>query len=800
MPSPVRLAESRCKHCDLPAPAGSLFCCAGCEAISRSIEGLGLADYYRLRTEPAATAGAPAQGAALEAFDTPEVTSRFVRVDADGTFEADLLVEGMRCAACAWLLEHVLQRSPGVEQASFNYSSRRALVRWKAQVPALSPVLAAIRSVGYAAWPYEAGRIALVEQRESRRLLRRLWVAGLGMMQVMMYAFPAYIAGEGEITADIGALMSWSGLVLTLPVVAYSAGPFFVGAWRELRLGRLGMDVPVALGIAVAFAASAWATVAGTGAVYFDSITMFVFLLLGGRWLELMARQKAGIALHHLARLQPRMADRLRFADGDATESVPVTQLVPGDRVLVRSGETLPCDGELQGEGMALVSQAWLSGESRPIERRPGDALLGGSVNAGRAFVLRVRRVGAHTALSSIQAMMERALDGRPRWAEAAQRASGWFVGAVLVSAAAAAVYWMQVDPSRAVWIAVSLLVVTCPCALALATPAALTVASGTLARLNVVVARAGAIERLAGVTDIVFDKTGTLTQGRPRLVETHVLGGEGEARCLALAAALARISSHPLDRALAAAVEPDDAVAATWHRNHPGDGVEAWVRQRRLRLGRAAFVAALHGEPVPATTIDPSLTRVWLGDEHGWIAAFGLGDTLRPEAGAAIERLRAGGLMVHLLSGDGVAMTGEVARHFGIDRFEGEATPAGKIEYVRALQEEGARVAMVGDGINDAPVLGQADVSIAMGGGADLAQLRADAVLLSDSTADLAAAVAVARRTRRVIRQNLAWALGYNAIVIPLAFAGWVTPLVAGIAMASSSLLVVANALRLRR
>ncbi|MEO5693589.1 MAG: heavy metal translocating P-type ATPase [Usitatibacter sp.] len=800
MPSPVRLAESRCKHCDLPAPAGSLFCCAGCEAISRSIDGLGLGDYYRLRTQPAATAAMPAVATALEAFDTPEVTQQFVRVGADGVFETELLVEGMRCPACAWLLEHVLQRTAGVEQANVNYSSRRARVRWNAPSPGLSPLLAAIRSVGYAGWPYEAGRIALVEQRESRWLLRRLWVAGLGMMQVMMYAFPAYIAGAGEISAGIGALMRWSGLLLTLPVVAYSAGPFFSGAWRELRRGRLGMDVPVALGIAVAFAASTWATVAGSGEVYFDSITMFVFLLLGGRWLELMARRKAGIALHHLARLQPRMAQRLRFADGEATESVPATQLVPGDRVLVRTGETLPCDGELQGDGPALVSQSWLSGESRPLERHPGDALLGGSVNAGRALVMRVRRVGTQTALASIQVMMERALDERPRWAEAAQRATGWFVAAVLMAAAGAAIFWMQVDPARALWIAVSMLVVTCPCALALATPAALTVASGTLARLNVVVARPGAIERLAGVTHCVFDKTGTLTQGRPRLEATDALGDEDAARCRVLAATLARISSHPLDRALAAAAGPLDGVAATWHRNHSGDGVEAWIRQRRLRLGRAGFVAALHRLPVPQTSIDPALTVVWLGDERGWIAAFGLGDAPRPEAGAAIARLRNTGIEVHLLSGDGAAVTRNVALHYGIEHFEGEATPARKIEYVRDLQARGARVVMVGDGINDAPVLGQADVSIAMGGGADLAQLRADLVLLSDSPADLAAAVQVARRTRRVIRQNLGWALGYNAIVIPLAFAGWVTPLVAGIAMAASSLLVVANALRLRR
>ena len=760
-----------------------------------AIASIGLGDYYRLRTAPAATA--VVGGEALEGFDQPAVQARFVRDAGGGAREAELLIEGMRCAACAWLVEHALGRTPGVVSASVNYSTRRARVRWAGASLSLSAMLAAIRSVGYAAWPYEEGRIALVESRERRTLLRRFWVAGLGMMQVMMYAFPAYVAGDGDITADAGSLMHWAAFVLTLPVVAYSAAPFFRGAWRDLRLARLGMDVPVSLGIAVAFLASAWSTVSAQGAVYFDSVTMFVFLLLGGRYLELVARARAGLALQHLARLQPRIAERLRSGEGFAIDCVAATSLVPGDRVLVRSGQTVPADGDLEG-GDASVSEAWLSGESRTVFKRAGDALVGGSINAGRALVLLVRRVGAETTLSSIQAMMERALDERPAWAAASERAAGLFVAVVLASAAVAAFAWWQWEPSRALWIAVSILVVTCPCALALGTPTALTVASGAMARRNLVVTRAGAIERLAGITDFVFDKTGTLTDGQARLLDVVPLGREDEPSCRALAASLAQASSHPLDRAFvaleAAAADVQD------HCNHAGDGVEARIDGRRLRLGRAEFVRALHGLATPEPGIDRALTTVWLADESGWIAAFGVGDALRPGAREAVERLRRGGVALHLLSGDAFHVVERVAMDLGIAEFEAGATPQRKLDSVRALQAHGARVAMVGDGINDAPVLAQADVSIAMGGGADLAQVRADAILLSDSIADLAAATVIARRARRVIRQNLAWALAYNVLAIPLAFAGLVTPLVAGVAMASSSLLVVANALRLAR
>ena len=805
-----------CFHCGLAIPPGSFFtwdagavarhfCCPGCEAISRSINERGLDDYYRLRERPAARPVERESGHDLVLYDDPGVQSGFVKDTGSGGREAALLLEGLRCAACAWLAEKAVRSLPGVTAFEVNYSTRRARLAWDGTRLKLSAVLESIRDVGYAAWPFEEKRLAAILDRDRRAMLRRFCVAGLGMMQVMMYAVPAYLAGEGDITADIESLLRWAGLVLTLPVVAYSAAPFFLGAWRDLRLRRLGMDVPVALGIAVAFGASVVAVLAGRGAVYFDSVTMFVFLLLGGRYLELIARQKAGDALQRLARVAAQSAHRL-VGEGLQTETIPALRLEPRDRVLVRPGETLPADGRLEA-GEAIVSEALLTGESAPLRRSVGECLSAGSVNAGDAFVMSVTRAGADTTLATLERLMERALGERPRWVELAQRASAFFVGAILLAAVAAGLAWLAIDPARALWIAVSVLIVTCPCALSLAAPVVATVATGAAARGHFVVTRGHTLEALAGATDFVFDKTGTLTTGEAQLLEVVTLGSRPRDECLAIAAAAGQASAHPLDRALVKAATSLSLPPVEEHRSHSGHGIEAVVSGRRCRIGRASFVAALHGKPPPVAELDDSelidgasRPRVWLGDEEGWIAAFSLGDRLRPEAKAAVDRIRSLGGTIHLLTGDEESVARRVAGELGIERVEARATPQHKLAYLRALQLAGARVAMVGDGINDAPVLAQADVSVAMGGGADLAQVRADAVLLSDSIMDLAGAVVLARRARAVMRQNIAWALAYNVIVIPLAFAGMVTPLIAGIGMSASSLVVVANALRLRR
>jgi Cu2+-exporting ATPase len=653
-------------------------------------------------------------------------------------------------------------------------------------------ILSAIQAIGYRAYPYDPQTSEAARRREARSLLTRLAIAGLGMMQVMMYAIPTYLADEGTLPPDIDALMRWASLVLTVPVVLYSSAPFFRSAWRELRLMRFGMDLPVALAIAVAFVASVGATVAGRGAIYFDSLTMFVFLLLSARYLELRARHRASMQLEALSRAEPALANRLlNFPLCLNSETVPAASLVRGEHVLVRPGETFPADGMLE-QGETQADESLLTGESAPVTKREGDRVIGGAINRGDAVVARVDRVGDDTVLSSIVRLMERAAHTRPPVQQLTDRVAARFTAIVLLIAVAAGGFWVSRDAAMALPVVIAVLVVTCPCALALATPLALSVANSELARRGLLVTRSQAIESLAGATYFVFDKTGTLTAGRPVVGDVGVLRGTRE-DALALAAALETASEHPLARAFGA-VEVNAPLASDV-RNFPGEGVEGLVQGRRLRIGNADFVAGLCGGKIRGT-----LGGVWLGDDEGPLARFEISDALRPEAAQLTHRLREAGARLALLSGDGETSVRDTAQALGIGEWKSAMSPAAKQEHVRGLQERGERVAMVGDGVNDAPVLAQAHVSIAMGSGAALAHGAADMVLLSGRLTDLAEGVQYARRTLRVARQNLGWAVGYNLVAIPLAVAGLVTPWLAGVGMAASSMLVVCNALRLTR
>ncbi|MDP1734243.1 MAG: heavy metal translocating P-type ATPase [Sulfuritalea sp.] len=811
--------DQSCYHCGLPIPAGANFsveiervrremCCAGCQAVAQAIVDNGLADYYRHRDAmPESPREAlPQIVADFGLFDHPDVQKNFVR-RAEGPAgeheqEAALILEGITCAACVWLNESHVRRQPGVTSIDINYTTRRARVRWDERVTKLSAILEAIAAIGYRAHPYDVGRSEELAQKERKAALWRLFVAGFGMMQVMMYAIPVYLA-DGDMTPDIEQLMRWASLILTLPVMLYSAAPFFVSAWRDLKLHRVGMDVPVALGVGAAFAASVWATLIAAGEVYFDSVTMFVFFLLSGRYLEMMARQKAARSVETLARAIPAFATRLAAWPGSMDgERVAVAQLRAGDAVQIRPGETVPADG-LVLDGMSAADESLLTGESRPVPKVAGDALIGGSVNTASPLVMRVERVGEATRVAAIQRLMERAAAEKPRLVEMADRVAGRFIVALLVLAVATALAWWWIDASRALWIFVAVLVVSCPCALSLATPAALTVATGALAARGVLVTRGHAIEALARADRFIFDKTGTLTLGRMALVEVIPIRDDA-ARALALAAALERGSEHPIARALAAgAAGANAAIGVDGLRAITGAGVEGSIEGRVWRLGRPEFVAAMHGAAIPQrlqAKVGAGDTVIALGGADGWQAFFRLSDSVRPEAAVMAAKLAATGIKLSIFSGDADAAAERVGAALGITDARGGLSPEDKHAALRALQEAGETVAMIGDGVNDAPVLAQAQVSIAMGGGADLARANADVVLLGNDLQALPEGLALARRTLRIVKQNLVWAFAYNFLAIPLAMTGWVTPWMAGIGMSASSLLVVLNALRLQR
>ena len=799
-----------CFHCGLPLSHRTYTalidgvaretCCPGCQSVAQLISGQGLGAYYRLREAlPATPEATPTTQQPYAHYDLPELQAAYVLPLGGHERETALLLEGVTCAACLWLIEQRLLRLPGVTAASVNHGARRVRVRWDADQIRLSAILGAIAALGYRAHLYDSNRSEAVLLKERRMLLWRLFVAAFGMMQVMMYAFPAYIS-EGELPPDIEKLMQWAGLVLTLPVMGLSAMPFYRGAWRALKARALNMDVPIVIGIATAFAASVYAMLRGTGAVYYDSICMFVFLLLGARFLELNARTYAAREQDRLARMTPAMATRLpRFPRSRDAEDVPAVTLHAGDVVQVAPGAAIPGDGVVI-EGTSSVDEALLTGESRPIAKRSGDRIVAGSVNGGSVLIARMEQTGPHTTVAGIVRLMDRALEEKPRLASVADAVAAKFVLALLVLTAVTAAVWWRIDPDRVLWVTISLLVVTCPCALSLATPAALVAATGSLARRGVLVTRGHALETLARATHFVFDKTGTLTSGRMNLVGVLPLGAHSRDHALAAVAALEASSEHPVGRALTAHGPSPARFCAQQVQVVTGQGVEGVIDGARMRAGAPNFVAALHGQPLPPDLVFVSddVTTVALGDEHGWIALFTLGDTLRPEARRVVQALSARDGVVELLSGDRIPAVARVAQRLGLSHFQGGATPADKLEYVRALQNTGAVVAMVGDGINDAPVLAQAQVSVAMAGGTALARLNADVALLNDSLQPLLDAVTIARRTLRVIHQNFAWAVVYNLIAVPLAVMGLVTPWAAALGMSLSSLLVIGNALRL--
>ena len=780
------------------------MCCYGCQAVAQSIVANGLEDYYRSRDSlPESPREAmPAILEQLVLYDHADFQKSFVKSLSQNEREASLLLEGITCAACIWLNEQHVGKLPGVTAVDINYATRRARVRWDDTRVKLSDILGAIAAIGYRAYPYDAAKNEEISRKERRDALWRLWVAGFGMMQVMMYAIPVYLAA-GDMTADIESLMRWASLLLTLPVVFYSSSPFFRNAWRDLRLRRVGMDVPVALGVGVAFLASCWATLTQHGEVYFDSVTMFVFFLLGGRFLEMTARQKAVSVTEALAKLLPAFAQIMpNFPVDRSTEQRVVADLNSGDVVLVRPGDIVPADGKVI-EGVSSANEALLTGESRLVQKAPGMPVTGGSLNAESPLVVRIEQVGEGTRLSAIIHLMERAAAEKPRIVELADRIASYFVGALLVVAVAVAVGWYFVDPSKALWITVSVLVVTCPCALSLATPIALTVAAGALAKDGLLVTRGHAIETLARATHFVFDKTGTLTSGRMRLVDLLPTGALARDECLLIAAALEQASEHPVGLALQAAAAGLDLPSAGNALSEAGQGIEGEIAGRRYRIGRPDYALGLAAGGLPDTAsawLESGDTVVVLGDASGCLGLFRLGDEVRPEARPLIDALQAAGKQVVLLTGDSPSVAQRVATTLGIADVRAGVTPQGKHECVSALQSGGAVVAMVGDGVNDAPVLAQAQVSVAMGGGAQLARTQADFILLSENLDHLRRGLLRGQKTLRIIRQNLWWSFAYNFVALPLAIAGYVTPWLAGIGMSASSLLVVLNSLRIQR
>jgi len=754
--------------------------------------------------QPGATSHSDAE---LWLLDDPQEWTAFSRPSSQGAdcWESNVVIEGMHCAACSLTVEDALTRIPGVISAQVGAASHRAKVVWSSNAVKPSVWMRSVQSSGYRAVPANDAFASERRKLETRQALWRWLVAGLCMMQVMMYAYPAYVAHPGDLTGEMEQLLRWASWVLTLPVIFFSCGPFFRNALRDIVQVRISMDLPVALGMFITFVMSTAGTFEPNGMfgheVYFDSLTMFVFFLLTGRWLELRLRDKTAGSLEALMNRLPDSVERMR-ADG-AYERVAVRRLVVGDVIRVQPGETIAADGVLV-RGETLVDEALLTGESRPLTRAVGAAVLSGSHNLSSTVEVRVEQVGDATRFAQIVALMESASATKPQGAMLADRLAKPFLIGVLLAATGACAWWWGRDPGHALIVAVAVLVVTCPCALSLATPAAMLAAAGAMARSGVMVRRLQALEVLATVDTLVFDKTGTLTRDAMVLGLVQVRPGSTPAEALAMAAALARHSLHPVSRTLASA-QRDAGVAQVWTceavTEHAGQGVAGVaistqpggaVESRSLRLGSTIFCNVEHVNTVGAV--------VHLSDETGWLASFELKEDVRELAAETVASLQKLGVSVSILSGDRSESVARIAALAGITRARGGCAPDDKLAYIRELQAQGHQVAMVGDGLNDGPVLAGANVSFAFGQGAPLAHAKADFVILGEQLMSVVQTVALSRRTLRIVRQNLWWALLYNAACVPLAIAGLLPAWLAGLGMASSSLLVVLNALRLTR
>ncbi len=788
-----------CFHCALPVLDNrytvaidgfdKAVCCPGCKAVAELIRDSGMGQYYALREAPEPGVGRPEDDAGeWEVFNRPDMLRAFATTTT-GKAEATIYVGGMYCTACSWLIETTLRAVPGVADADVNPVTHRLRTVIDTRQVGLGDVLATLARLGYHPQPLAPESSAAPEVIEQRTALKRLLVASLGMMQAMMFAVALYAGEFKGISPDMERFLRLVSFFVTTPVVFYSARPFFAGAIRGIRSRHPGMDLPVAIAIGAAYAASVWSTFYDGPAVWYDSVAMFVFFLTVGRFLEMRARHRSIDKSVALTSILPNTVIRIQD-DGEAT--IPASQLVAGDTVRIRAGEPIPADGRLL-EGRTSVDEALLTGESRPLAKVPGDTLLAGSVNLDTQILLEVDNTGVDTTLGTISRLSERARYTRPGFVRVADRVASYIVVAILVVAVLVATGWSIAAPERAFEITLSVLVVTCPCALALATPAAFAAAGTRLAQLRLLVTNGDAVEAMSRATHVVFDKTGTLTRGLPQIAETRVFVDGADAATLTnIAAAIESASTHPLARAFGAVDTPFSAVDVE---TVVGQGIAGTVDGKRYRLGQSEYVA-----PGSARTDADDRPTVYIGDGESLLGVFVLDDEPRADAAATLTALRAMGLDVSLISGDRHAAVARTAAELGIDSFAAGCTPQDKLDHLKQLQADGAVVVMVGDGINDAPILAGADASIAPAHSALLAQTSADVIMVGDLLRPVVTAIETARRTLRIVRQNFAWAIGYNVTALPLAVAGLVPPWLAAIGMSLSSLIVVLNALRLSR
>ena len=815
--------STSCFHCGLPAGGATackgdvggeqrLFCCSGCLNVCRVIHEAGLDSFYqRMQQREATMAPPPDAPSDIDQYDLPEVQQEFVHDLADGSRQAHLMVEGIHCAACVWLIEKALGAMPGIVRAEVNLVHHRLAVQWRPESLALSQIMQRLAALGYAAIPFNLDNAEGRLREQNRRLLFRMGFAGFGAMNIMWISIALYAGSFSGISIEDRHFFQWVSCAIATPVLFYSGGPILISALRGLRWASLGMDLPIAIGAVATYTYSLWQTIQGGQHVYFDTVVSFLFIILVGRYLEALARRNASSATLRLLELQPRMATRLTDS---GEERVAVRKLATGDRLRVRPGDKVPADGILI-EGESHIDESMLTGESRPVHKRVGSSLACGTVNGEGSLTMRIERTGSDTILARIIHLVEYAQGSKARVQRLADRIVPWFVGITLLLSSLTFLYWVQSDFDVALLAATAVLIITCPCALGLATPMAIAVGTGVAARYGVLVRNGEALEGLSDISHVVLDKTGTLTEGRMRVTDIQALSERN--RLLQLAGAVERHYSHPLAAAVCAAVEADGlafpscskpqllAGLGVGAKVETADGLcEVWIGNRRLMHSRSITVSDAISEACARIESEMGVAVLVAADGE-LLGLLRIEDQLREGAAELIKELSRQGMGITLLTGDSAAAAGHLQHILSAQiskpiRVIADVLPEGKVHEVKSLQQRGERVLMAGDGINDAPALAQADISIAMGHGTDVSMECSDIVLMGSDVRKIPWSLALGKRTLTTIRQNLVLSLAYNIILVPAAMAAWVTPVFAALAMPLSSLLVIGNAILIRR
>ncbi len=780
-----------CYHCGEEVPVNTDFkveildevrdmCCPGCETVAQTIVDSGLVSYYQYRTAPAEKADlVPEQLQALIHYDNADVQSEFVR-NSENQSEVTLSLDGVSCAACAWLIEKQVSNKPGVLSIRVNTTTNRAILAWDKSNAKLSELLSVIHQLGYKAAPFEADQQEASYHQQMKQYLYRLGIAGLATMQVMMLAVALYLEVFGDLEPEFKNYFRWVSLIFATPVMLYSALPFYINAWRSIRSRTLGMDVPVSIAMIFAYCASLVATVTEKGEVFFESISMFAFFLLVGRFLEMRARRKAAAASGNLLKLIPAIANKL---DG---EQVPVKTLSIGDQIRVLPGEHIPADGRIIA-GRVHIDESMLTGESLPVVKQLGDTVFAGTLNGEEAFDLEVSSSKADSMISNIVRLQDEAQMSKPKIAEIADIVARYFVAVLLIIAAGTWFFWHQSRPDDAFWIVLSVLVATCPCALSLATPTALTCATSRMGNLGILLRKSHVFETLCKINHLIIDKTGTLTHGDIEISRVELQSTLTKTEVLAIAASLESHANHPIARAFRQFAEQSTVVTDV--ENIIGSGVQGRYNNQMVKIGSALFV--LGSQDINEAN------AIYLSIDDAHVATFYYQDPIRKESKQFIEKIQKAGIKVTLLTGDSHQNAAVVAKEIGIEEVIANAKPQDKLNYLNSRDDNDVTM-MIGDGINDAPTLAGAHLSVAMGGGADVAKASADMVLLGDHLERIIEARELALQTRKIIRENLAWSLGYNLLILPLAVAGFVAPYFAVVGMSASSIIVVSNSLRL--